>query len=61
MGDRLATIGAENWGCALWGEFGPHLTQWGSGTPQRGTPQFLAHVSCGQMAGWIKIQDATWY
>ena len=26
--------------------------------PKRGTapPQFLAHVCCGQMAGWIKMQ-----
>ena len=24
--------------------------------PQRGTsPQFLAHICCGQMAGWIKM------
>jgi len=32
--------------------------------PKKGTaapPQFSAHVCCGQMAGWIKIQDATWY
>ena len=23
--------------------------------PQRGTPQFSAHISCGQMAAWIKM------
>jgi len=27
--------------------------------PKRHSPQFLAHICCGQMAGWIKI--ATWY
>jgi len=28
--------------------------------PQRGTaPQFLAHVCCGQMAGWIKMPLGT--
>jgi len=28
----------------------------GDPAPQRGTaPQFLAHVRCGQMAGWIKM------
>jgi len=24
-------------------------------------PQFLVLVCCGQTAGWIKNQDATWY
>ena len=28
--------------------------------PQRGTaPQFLAHICCGQMAGWIKMPLGT--
>jgi len=48
----------------------PHLTQCGPGhivldgdptpPPKRGTaPQFLAHICCGQMAGWIKIPLST--
>ena len=38
----------------------PHYVRWGVGTqlpsPKRGrSPQFSAHVCCGQMAGWIKM------
>jgi len=37
----------------------PHCVRWGpSSPPQRGTahsPQFAAHICCGQVAGWIKI------
>ena len=37
----------------------PHCARWGPISPPRkkmGTsPQFLAHVCCGQTAGWIKI------
>jgi len=29
--------------------------------PNGHSPQFLAHICCGQMARWIKIQDVTWY
>jgi len=33
-----------------------------SATPKRGTvPQFLVHVYYGQTAGWMKIEDTTWY
>jgi len=33
----------------------PHCVRWGPSSPQRGTtPQFSAHICCGQMAGWIK-------
>jgi len=28
---------------------------------RRTAPHFSAHVYCGQTAGWIKNQDATWY
>jgi len=35
----------------------PHCVKWG---PQRGTiPQFLAHICCGQTAGWIKMAHET--
>jgi len=27
--------------------------------PKRGTPPFLAHVCCGQTAGWIKMPLGT--
>jgi len=36
----------------------PHCVTWGlSSPPQRdtATPQFSAHICCGQMAGWIKM------
>ena len=37
----------------------PHCVRWGpSSPPQRGIaprPQFLAHICCGHMAGWIKM------
>jgi len=34
----------------------PHCVRWGSSCPQMGhKPQFLTHVCCGQMAGWIKM------
>ena len=37
----------------------PHSARWGpSSPPQKGAephPQFLAHVCCGQTAGWIKM------
>ena len=36
----------------------PHYVRWGpsSPSPKRGqSPQFLAHVYCGQTAGWIKM------
>jgi len=29
----------------------PHCVRWGPSSP----PQFLAHICCGQMAGWIKM------
>jgi len=35
----------------------PHCVRWGpiSRSAKGAHPQFLAHVSCGQMAGWIKM------
>jgi len=35
----------------------PHCVSWGpsSPSPKGGNPQFLAHICCGQMAGWIKM------
>jgi len=34
----------------------PHCVWWGPSCPQMGhKPQFLTHVCCGQMAGWIKM------
>jgi len=33
-------------------------------SPEKGhthPTQFLAHVYCGQMAGWMKSEDAAWY
>ena len=35
----------------------PHCARWAPAPlPQRGTaPQFLAHICCGQMTGWIKM------
>ena len=35
----------------------PHCVRWGpsSSSPKGAQPQFLAHICCGQMAGWIKI------
>ena len=42
-----------------------HCVRWrpSSPSPKRGIAaiHFSAHVYCGQMAGWIKIQDATLY
>ena len=33
-----------------------HCGRWGPSSPQKGhSPQFLAHVCCGQTAGWIKM------
>jgi len=29
--------------------------------PKGHSPQFSAHICCGQMAAWIKNQDVTWY
>jgi len=29
--------------------------------PKRHSPEFSAHICCGQTAALIKIQDATWY
>jgi len=39
----------------------PHCARWGPSSPQKGrtAPQFLAHVCCNQMAGWIKIPPST--
>jgi len=38
----------------------PHCVRWGPSYPQKGhSPQFLAHVHCGQMAGWIKMPLGT--
>jgi len=37
----------------------PHCVRWGlsSPIPQSGrSPPFLAHICCGQMAGWIKMK-----
>jgi len=34
----------------------PHCVRWGpSFVPKGHTPQFSAHVCCGQTAGWIKM------
>ena len=37
-----------------------HCARWGPSPPQKvangGTAQFLAHVCCGQTAGWIKMK-----
>jgi len=35
----------------------PHCVRWGPGSPSpKGhSPQFSAHVCCGQTAGWIKV------
>ena len=34
----------------------PHCVRWGPSSPKRSTAsQFLAHVCCGQTAGWIKM------
>jgi len=34
----------------------PHCVRWGpSPIPKGDSPQFSAHVRCGQMVGWIKI------
>jgi len=35
----------------------PHCVRWGPSAPSPNwaQPQFLAHICCGQMAGWIKI------
>ena len=40
----------------------PHCAKWGpsSPSPKSGhSPQFSAHVFCGQMAGWIKMSLGT--
>jgi len=39
----------------------PHCVRWGpSSTPSKGhSPQFSAHVCCGQTAGWIKTPLCT--
>ena len=40
----------------------PHCAKWGHSSPaQKGTepPKFLAHVYCGQTAGWIKTPLGT--
>jgi len=49
-------IAYENWHAGRprpW----PHCVRWGpSSSHKRGwSPQFSAHVCCGQMAGWIKM------
>jgi len=40
-----------------------HCVRWGPSSPQKGTQlaptQFLAHVCCGQTAGWIKMPLGT--
>jgi len=37
-----------------------HCVRWGPNSPQKGpSPQFLAHVRCGQTAGWIKMPLST--
>jgi len=35
----------------------PHCVRWGPSSSKKGghSPQFSAHVCCGQMAGWIKM------
>jgi len=39
----------------------PHCASWGSSspTPKGHSPQFLAHICCGQMAAWIKMSLGT--
>ena len=40
----------------------PHCVRWGPSSLQKWhspTPQFLAHVGCGQSAGWIKMRLGT--
>ena len=35
----------------------PHCARGGSHLPKKGhSPQFAAHVSCGQTAGWINMK-----
>ena len=37
-----------------------HCARWRPSPPKKGiAPQFLAHVCCGQMAGWIKMALGT--
>ena len=33
----------------------PQYARWWPSSPQRHSPHFLAHVYCGQTAGWIKM------
>ena len=34
----------------------PHRVRWGPSSPPKGhSPQFSAHICCGQMAAWIKM------
>ena len=39
----------------------PHCFRWGPSVPppKRHSPQFLAHICCDQMAGWIKVPLGT--
>ena len=40
----------------------PHCVRWGPSSPppkEGGAPQFLAHICCDQMAGWIKMPLGT--
>jgi len=39
----------------------PYCVRWGpSSTPKGHSPQFSAHVCCGQTAGWIKMPLGIW-
>jgi len=37
----------------------PHGARWGPSSPKGDSPQFSAHVYCGQTAGWIKMPLGT--
>jgi len=43
--------------CLLWLNGNQHVTWYGGSSPQKkeAPPPFLAHVYCGQTAGWIKM------
>jgi len=37
----------------------PHCVRWGSSSPKGGTAPILAHVRCGQTAGWVEMPLGT--
>jgi len=57
-GQTVGWILGDSWH-AGWPQPWPHSVRWGpSSPPPKGhsAPQFLAHICCGQVAGWIKLQ-----